>query len=84
MLREAGLVHVRVNPVIHVPPPGHGRRMLLLELVENLRERVLSQKLIEERELNESMTALRRHIEDPDTLVVFSLYFQAWGRKPEQ
>jgi len=47
LLREAGLVDVRVNPLIHVPPPGHGRRMLLLELVENLRERVLSRKLIE-------------------------------------
>jgi len=30
------------------------------------------------------MAALRHHIEDPDTLVVFCLDFQAWGRKPEQ
>jgi SAM-dependent methyltransferase len=81
MLREAGLVDVRINPLIHVPPPGHGRRMLLLELVENLRERVLSQKLIEEGELDESMAVLRRHLEDPNTVVVFSLYFQAWARK---
>ena len=26
-------------------------------------------------------TSLRRHIEDPDTLVVSHLFFQAWGRK---
>lgn len=30
------------------------------------------------------MAAVRRHLEDPYTLVVFSLYFQAWGRKPER
>ena len=30
-----------------------------------------------------SMTSVRRHLEDPHTLEVFALYFQAWGRKPE-
>jgi hypothetical protein len=83
MLREAGLVDVRVNPLIHVPPLGHPRRMLLLDLVENLRERALSEKLIERAELDEAMMSVRRHLEDPHTLEVFTLYFQAWGRKPD-
>ena len=82
MLREAGLTDVRVKPLIHVPPLGHARRMLLLDLVENLRERVLSQKLIGEAELDESMASVRHHLEDPQTLEIFALYFQAWGRKP--
>ena len=82
MLREAGLVDVRINPLLHVPPLGHPRRMLLLDVVENLRERVLSEKLIDEAELDASMASLRRHLEDPDTLEIFALYFQAWGRKP--
>jgi hypothetical protein len=83
MLREAGLTDVGVKPLIHVPPLGHGRRMLLLDLVENLRERVLSQKLIGDAELDESMASVRRHLEDPETLEIFALYFQAWGHKPE-
>lgn len=37
MLRDAGLADIRVNPVIHVYPPAHSRRMLLLEFVENVR-----------------------------------------------
>jgi SAM-dependent methyltransferase len=81
MLREAGLVEVRVNPLLHVPPLGHPRRMLLLDLVANLRDRVLSEKLIDAADLDESMASVRRHLEDPHTLEVFTLYFQAWGRK---
>jgi len=84
MLRDAGLVDVRVNPLLHVPPLGHPRRMILLDLVENLRERVLSEKLIEETDLDELMASVRHHLEDPHTLEVFAMYFQAWGRKPDR
>ncbi|MBI3249174.1 MAG: methyltransferase domain-containing protein [Deltaproteobacteria bacterium] len=84
MLREAGLVDVRVNPLVHVYPPAHARRMLLLEFVENARPRILDKGLIEEVELNELTAALRHHLEDPRTLVVSSLFIQAWGRKPPQ
>lgn len=84
MLREAGLVDVRVNSLVHTYPPGHGRRMLLLDFVENARSRVLEKGLIAEAELNELTGALRRHLEDPGTLVVSSLFLQVWGRKPAQ
>jgi len=82
MLREAGLVDVRVNSLVHAYPPGHGRRMLVLDFVENARSRVLEKELIAERELDELTGALRRHLEDPCTLVVSSLFLQVWGRKP--
>lgn len=80
MLRELGLVDVHVNSLVHVYPPAHGRRMLLLEFVENARSRILDKELIGEVELNELTTALKRHLEDPRTLVVSSLFIQAWGR----
>jgi hypothetical protein len=83
LLREAGLVDVHVHPLIHVYPPGHGRRNILLDFAENLSERVLAEKLIEERELTALKMALQRHLDNPDTLVVSHLFFQAWGRKPE-
>lgn len=82
MLREAGLADVRVNSLVHAYPPGHGRRMLVLEFVENARSRVLEKELIAEAELNDLTGALRRHLEDPGTLVVSSLFLQVWGRKP--
>ncbi len=83
LLREAGLVEVRVNPLVHVYPPGHGRRMLVLEFVANARARILEKGLIGAGELDELTEALRRHLEDPGTLVVSSLFLQTWGRTPE-
>jgi SAM-dependent methyltransferase len=83
ILRELGLVDVRTNALVHVYPPAHGRRLLLLEFVENARSRILDKELIGEVELNELTAALKRHLEDPRTLVVSSLFIQAWGRKQE-
>jgi ubiquinone/menaquinone biosynthesis C-methylase UbiE len=82
LLRDAGLVEVRVNPVVHVYPPGHGRRSILLDFAENLSERILAQNLVGERELASLKSVLQRHLDDPATLVVSHLFFQAWGRKP--
>ena len=83
MLREAGLTDVRVNALVHAYPPGHGRRMLLLDFVGNIRSRALEKGLIGAAELDELVAALRAHLEDPGTLVVSSLFLQTWGRKPE-
>jgi SAM-dependent methyltransferase len=82
LLREAGLVEVRVNPIVHVYPAGHGRRHILLDFAENLSERVLAHDLIAEQALTDLKEALRRHLDDPETLVVVGPYFQVWGRKP--
>jgi ubiquinone/menaquinone biosynthesis C-methylase UbiE len=82
LLRQAGLEDVRAHPLVHVYPPGHGRRTILLDFAENLSARILEQKLIGERELTDLKSALRSHLEDPGTLVVSHLFFQAWGRKP--
>ena len=82
LLRDAGLIEVQVNPLIHVYPPGHGRRGILSDFAENLSQRMLEQKLSSERELTQLKTALRHHLDDPNTLVVSHLFLQAWGRKP--
>lgn len=81
-LQEAGLIEVRVNPLIHVYPPGHGRRTILLDFVENLRERLLVQKMVSDTEFNDLTSSLKRHLDDPHTLVVSHVFFQAWGRRP--
>jgi ubiquinone/menaquinone biosynthesis C-methylase UbiE len=84
MLREAGLVDIQVDCLVHVCPPGHCQRMLLPHFVENLRDRILAQKIIGEDELNDLLRELKRHIDDPQTLVLAGFFFQAWGRRPEQ
>jgi len=82
MLRDAGMVDVHVNPVIHVYPHGHNRRTILLDFVQNIRAGAVAEGLVGEAELNGLMDELRRHLDDPRTLVVSHLFFQVWGRKP--
>jgi ubiquinone/menaquinone biosynthesis C-methylase UbiE len=82
LLRAAGLEDVRVNPLVHVYAAGNARRTILHDFAENLSERLLAQGFVREGELADIKAALRRHLDDPETLVVSHLFFQAWGRKP--
>jgi hypothetical protein len=82
LFREAGLVDIEVNPVIHVYPHGHNRRAIFWQFLQNVRDRVLEQELITESEFSELMAELKEHLDRPDTLVVSHLFFQVWGRKP--
>jgi ubiquinone/menaquinone biosynthesis C-methylase UbiE len=84
LLRDADVEDVCVNPIIHVYPAGHGRRSILLDFADNLTDRVLADKMIDERHLTELKAALKRHLDDPKTLVVSHLFLQAWGRKGKQ
>jgi hypothetical protein len=43
---------------------------------------IVDMGLADERELDELDAAARTHFEDPETVVMPSLMFLAWGRKP--
>ena len=83
MLRRAGLTDVRVNPVVHVYPHGHGRRTIFWDFIRNVRDRLDGSGLIAAREVDALLDELRRDLDDPDRLVVSHLFFQVWGRKPQ-
>jgi ubiquinone/menaquinone biosynthesis C-methylase UbiE len=82
MLRNAGLVDVHVNPLIHIYGPDHSRRPIFLQFVNNLRDRIVAEGLISQEEFEESVASLERHLGEPETLVVSHLFIQAWARKP--
>ena len=82
LLRQAGLVDVQVKPGVRVFPPGHPRRSVTLDFVDNLAPRFVAQGLSTEPELADLTASLRRHLDDPGTLLVSHLFVQAWGRKP--
>ena len=82
LLREAGLVDVRVNPIVHIESVGNPRRSLSVDFLDNMRERILALHLVPEGELVELRKALVRHLDNPDTVVFHGPYIQAWGRKP--
>lgn len=76
----AGLVDVRVRPLIHAYPFGHPRRSILLDFIANVRASLLASGQIGEDELDAHVLALREHLARPDVLVVSHAFFQVWGR----
>jgi ubiquinone/menaquinone biosynthesis C-methylase UbiE len=82
MFHDAGIVDLQVNPIVHVYPHGHNRRTIFWDFINNVRDRVLEHGLIGENELSTLMHDLKRHLDNPRTLVVSHLFFQVWGRKP--
>jgi ubiquinone/menaquinone biosynthesis C-methylase UbiE len=82
MLRNAGLVDVRVRPLIHIYGPDHSRRPIFVQFVTNLRDRIVAEGLISEAEFAKCIASVERHVAKPETLVVSHLFIQAWGRKP--
>jgi ubiquinone/menaquinone biosynthesis C-methylase UbiE len=82
MFRAAGLIDIQVNAVIHVYPPGHNRRNILRDFLENVKDRILAENLMTETEFHERLTELQRHLDDPGALVISHLFLQVWGRKP--
>jgi ubiquinone/menaquinone biosynthesis C-methylase UbiE len=82
LYREAGLEDVTVEARAGVYPAGHSRRTIRADLVRAMRPQIVDMGLADERELDELDGAARTHFEDPDTVVMPSLMFLAWGRKP--
>jgi SAM-dependent methyltransferase len=84
LLREAGIGQVEVRPLVHAYPPGHGRRTILLDFVENLSGRLVETGTVDPDELEAVKRSLRQHLDDPNTVVVSHLFVQAWGHKPDR
>jgi len=53
-----------------------------LDLIRSMRAKILERGIASEQELDEVDLAVRAHLDDPHTLVMPHLLFQACGRKP--
>jgi ubiquinone/menaquinone biosynthesis C-methylase UbiE len=84
MFRAAGLTDIQAHAVIHVYPPGHNRRYILCDFLENIKDRLLAEGLIAATEFHYRLTELRRHLDNPDTLVISHLFVQVWGKKQKK
>ena len=82
MLRDAGLVDVEATAHAGIDPSGHFYQRLLLTFVDRFRPRILDGGFATAAHLEGLTAALRRHLDDPGTLVVRALSVQAWGRVP--
>jgi len=81
LFHAAGLVDVRVRPLIHVYPCGHPRRSIFIDFIRNVRAQLLASGRIGEDELDAHVLALQEHLARPEVLVVSHVFFQVWGRR---
>jgi ubiquinone/menaquinone biosynthesis C-methylase UbiE len=82
LYRRVGLDDVAVKVAAPLYPPGHSRRTIRADMVRTVRTQILELGLSDEQELDELDHAVRRHLDDPDTIMMPSLIFLACGRKP--
>jgi hypothetical protein len=83
MLMRAGLTDVRSN--IHVPVyrNDHEYQFLLLTFSKINRDEMIAKGYVTAAEFTEMTVSLEAHLSKPDTFTTWSLFYQAWGRKPE-
>ena len=82
MYRQAGLVDIQVQVHAGAYPDGHSRRTVILDLVRSLRPVIAELGVASDTEVTEVDRAVRRHLADPDTLMMPHLMVAVWGRKP--
>jgi len=82
MYRRAGLEDIEVQIHAAAYPAGHSRRTVIPDLVHSLRPVIAELGLASDGEMNEVDRAVRRHLDDPDTLMMPHLLVAVWGRKP--
>jgi SAM-dependent methyltransferase len=83
LFRDAGLADIRVDAVVQVCPPGHERRPILRDFINNVREKLIEGGFITRSDLERDMIALERYLSDPEALVTSHLFFRLWGRVPQ-
>jgi SAM-dependent methyltransferase len=82
MYRRAGLTDIRVQVHANAYPAGHSRRTLIPDLTRSLRPVIAGLGVASDSEMDEVDRAVRRHLDDPGTLMMPHLLVAAWGRKP--
>lgn len=82
MFRAAGLVDVGIEARVELYPHGHSRRTIRLELVRSMWPKIIERGIASQQELMDLDSAGRKHLADPNTLVLPGVYFLVWGRKP--
>lgn len=81
LLNAAGLIDVQTHVHALVYQDSHPYKMHLLWFTALGRDRMLEKGLFSPSELSDLVNALQRHLEQPDTLVLAHLLFQAWGQR---
>ena len=82
LLRRAGMADVDVRAHQHIWRPGDLYHSLLIQFVGIHRKRIIDGGYLTSERIDELTAELEQHLAQPETLVIYTPLFQAWGRKP--
>jgi hypothetical protein len=81
LLRDAGLIDISVDAHARIWRGDNRYQGLLLTFIDIFRDRIINGDLLSADQLDRLTAELHEHLRRPDTFVIYSLFFQAWGRK---
>ena len=84
LFRDAGVVDIQVDAIIHVFPTDHERRSFPRGLIGNISDRLVDGGFITREDLQRDIEALEQHLARPDVQVTSNLFFRLTGRLPQQ
>lgn len=82
LLRDAGLIDISVDAHARIWRCDDRYQRLLLTFIGIFHDRIISGGLLGADQLDRLTAELHEHLRRSDTFVIYSLFFQAWGRKP--
>ena len=83
LFRDAGVIDIHVDAIVHVFPDGHERRSFPLSLIKNARGALVEGGFIAREALDADIEALEGHLSRPDVQVISNLFFRLTGRLPQ-
>lgn len=82
MLQRGGLRELRVRPCVHALRAGEPMMLHIPTTLDVMRDSVLSLELMSAPEMDRVLAALRRHLSEPETLMISYGMIQVAGRVP--
>ena len=83
LFRAAGVVDIHVDAIVRVYPAGDHGRLILWDFINNVRGKLIDEGFIGRSDLERDVTALERHLSNPEVLVTSHLFFRLSGRVPQ-
>ncbi|MGC1347649.1 MAG: methyltransferase domain-containing protein [Methyloceanibacter sp.] len=82
LFREAGLIDIHVDAVVHVYPVGHSRRPIFRDFIDNVRDKLIDGGFISRPELESDLALFEEKLADSAVLMTSVLHFLLRGRVP--
>jgi SAM-dependent methyltransferase len=82
LLRRAGLIDIAVDAHAHTSRSSDAYQTPLIKFLDIFRDRIIDGGFLVADQLHRLVAELEEHLARPETFVIDSLFFQAWGRKP--